>query len=62
MSELLTDLETEPRRPDWLADDAVVGEPVWGAIESLLTGKITGNLAFQAGFCEAQRRNSPLIQ
>src|SRR5208282_5007634 len=28
MPELLTDRETEPRRPDWLADDAVRGEPV----------------------------------
>src|SRR5271167_4795994 len=28
MPELLTDRETEPQRPDWLADDAVRGEPV----------------------------------
>ena len=28
MPELLTDREAEPQRPDWLADDAVRGEPV----------------------------------
>src|SRR6266487_2272319 len=33
-----------PQRPDWLAEDAVSCEPV-SALNSLLTGKITGTFA-----------------
>ena len=44
MLTVLTNREIIPRRPDCLADETVIGEPVCGA-DSLLTGKITGNIA-----------------
>jgi hypothetical protein len=42
MSTVLANREKSAQRPDSLADDAVLGEPVSGA-NSLLTGKLTGN-------------------
>jgi hypothetical protein len=45
MPELLTDRETGPQRPDWLADDAVRGEPV----SAVKTGKNTGKSRYPAG-------------
>src|ERR1700730_17145829 len=44
MSRILTPREIKPRRPDSLADETVVREPVSGR-NSLLTGKLTGKFA-----------------
>jgi hypothetical protein len=51
MSAVLPHLEITPRRPHWLADDAVLIGPV-SVSNSLLAGNLTGNFAFLALSCD----------
>src|SRR5271166_2479349 len=55
MPELLTDRETGPQRPDWLAGDAVRGEPVSGGKEQGRIQVAGGDLAGNA----VHRQNGP---
>src|ERR1019366_7352651 len=57
MSAIRPHREITPRRPDWLADEPVSGEPVCGA-NSLLTGNLTGNFTKIGPFGETLPRQN----